>query len=91
MTVELTVLALSNSFSALLISFQSFFLLIHIHALSLLNSIMLFVAVGGGGGLAGLAGAFSSSGAPDLSALLGNPALMNVATQLMADPNMQSM
>ncbi|KAA0184387.1 hypothetical protein HAZT_HAZT004002 [Hyalella azteca] len=45
----------------------------------------------GGGGLAGLAGAFNSSGAPDLSGFLANPALMNVATQLMSDPNMQNM
>lgn len=45
----------------------------------------------GGGGLANLAGAFNGSGAPDLSSLLSNPALMNVATQLMADPNMQNM
>ncbi|KAF2353103.1 SGTA homodimerization domain [Trinorchestia longiramus] len=45
----------------------------------------------GGGGLAGLAGAFNSSGTPDLSGLLANPALMNVATQLMSDPNMQNM
>ncbi|XP_050708415.1 small glutamine-rich tetratricopeptide repeat-containing protein alpha-like [Eriocheir sinensis] len=39
------------------------------------------------GGLGNLAGA----GGPDLGNILGNPALMNMATQLMADPNMQNM
>ncbi|XP_071521771.1 small glutamine-rich tetratricopeptide repeat-containing protein alpha-like isoform X3 [Panulirus ornatus] len=39
------------------------------------------------GNLAGLGG----SGGPDLSSMLNNPALMNMATQLMSDPNMQNM
>lgn len=45
------------------------------------------------------AGAFSNLGAalggggamPDFSQLLGNPALMNMATQIMQDPNMQNL
>lgn len=43
------------------------------------------------GGLGGLAGLGGGAGGPDLGNLLSNPALMNMATQLMADPNMQNM
>lgn len=39
------------------------------------------------GSLAGLGG----PGGPDLTSMLNNPALMNMATQLMSDPNMQNM
>nr|XP_045585444.1 small glutamine-rich tetratricopeptide repeat-containing protein alpha-like isoform X1 [Procambarus clarkii] len=39
------------------------------------------------GNLAGLGG----PGGPDLASMLNNPALMNMATQLMSDPNMQNM
>lgn len=46
-----------------------------------------FAGLGGLGSLAGLGG----PGGPDLSNLLNNPALMNMATQLMSDPNMQNM
>ncbi|KAG7161912.1 Small glutamine-rich tetratricopeptide repeat-containing protein alpha-like, partial [Homarus americanus] len=38
------------------------------------------------GNLAGLGG----PGGPDLTSMLNNPALMNMATQLMSDPNMQN-
>jgi len=41
------------------------------------------------GGSAGLP--FGGGGGMDFSSLLGNPALMNMATQVMADPNMQQM
>ncbi|XP_068243176.1 small glutamine-rich tetratricopeptide repeat-containing protein alpha-like isoform X2 [Palaemon carinicauda] len=43
------------------------------------------------GGLGGLFGGATGPGGPDLTGLLNNPALMNMATQLMSDPNMQSM
>ncbi|XP_066979962.1 small glutamine-rich tetratricopeptide repeat-containing protein alpha-like isoform X2 [Macrobrachium rosenbergii] len=43
------------------------------------------------GGLGGLFGGAAGPGGPDLTGLLSNPALMNMATQLMSDPNMQSM
>ncbi|XP_064086093.1 small glutamine-rich tetratricopeptide repeat-containing protein alpha-like [Macrobrachium nipponense] len=43
------------------------------------------------GGLGGLFGGAAGPGGPDLTGLLNNPALMNMATQLMSDPNMQSM
>lgn len=40
---------------------------------------------------AGSAGLPFGGGGMDFSSLLGNPALMNMATQVMADPNMQQM
>ena len=43
-----------------------------------------------GGGLGAMAG-LNTGGAPELSGILNNPALMNMATQLMSDPNMQNM
>jgi len=52
---------------------------------------------GGGsmfGGLAGMPGAGGEGGAPggfDLGGFLNNPALMNMATQMLSDPNMQNM
>lgn len=46
-----------------------------------------FAGMGGLGGLLGGGGA----GTPDIGSLLNNPALMNMATQLMSDPNMQNM
>ncbi len=36
-------------------------------------------------------GAFPGLGGLDLGGLLGNPALMNMATTLLSDPNMQNM
>jgi len=56
-----------------------------------------FAAFGGGGGagfplggLGGMAG-MGGPGGPDVGGLFNNPALMNMATQLMSDPNMQNM
>lgn len=56
-----------------------------------------FAAFGGGGaggfplgGLGNMAG-LGGPGGPDVGGLLNNPALMNMATQLMSDPNMQNM
>jgi hypothetical protein len=40
---------------------------------------------------AAAAAAGAAQGAFDLQGMLGNPALMNMATSLMADPNMQAM
>ncbi|KAK3858791.1 hypothetical protein Pcinc_035044 [Petrolisthes cinctipes] len=58
------------------------------------NSLGGFAGAGGGGGfpfslgnLAGLGG----TGGPDLTTMLSNPGFMNMATQLMSDPNMQNM
>ena len=43
----------------------------------------------GGAGLGGLGA--SIGGMPDFTQLLGNPALMNMATQIMQDPGMQNL
>ena len=40
---------------------------------------------------AGFPGGLGNMGNMDLSSLLGNPALMNMATTMMSDPNMQAM
>ena len=40
--------------------------------------------------MAGLGGGGGGS-QPDLTGILNNPALMNMATTLMSDPNMQNM
>lgn len=56
-----------------------------------------FSRTGGGGGfnlgaLGNLAGlAPGGSGGPDIQRLFNNPTLMNMATQIMSDPNMQNM
>jgi len=44
-----------------------------------------------GGGLGALAGAAQAGGMPDISGLLNNPALMNMASSLMSDPNVCNM
>ena len=41
--------------------------------------------MGGMGGMPGMPGGF------DIGAVLGNPALMNMASQMMQDPNMQNL
>jgi len=52
---------------------------------------------GGGGGMPGLAGLpgglgqFANMGGLNLESMLSNPAMMNVAAQMMNDPNMQQM
>ena len=49
---------------------------------------------GGGGGLSGLPGGlgqFANMGGLNLESMLNNPAMMNVAAQMMQDPNMQQM
>jgi len=47
--------------------------------------------MGAGGGLAGLAGMGGAGGAPDLGALMSNPALMDMCSSLMQNPQMQNM
>ena len=54
----------------------------------------LFAAGGGAAGLGGLPGGFGqipNMGGLNLEAMLNNPAMMNVAAQMMQDPNMQQM
>ena len=46
---------------------------------------------GGLGGLLGGLGGGGPGGAPDLSALMNNPQMMNAAMQMMNDPNMQNL
>lgn len=47
--------------------------------------------LGAGGGLGAMMGGGAEGGMPDISGLLSNPALMNMAQTLMSDPNMQNM